>query len=303
MARIDQMMLGSVELFCLAAESGSFKAAAASAGVTPPAVSRSISRLEQRLKVRLFERSTRQIRLTDEGKLYLARCRSGLDLIADAAAQLSGKQASPSGIVRISMPTGWGHFRVLPLLPLFREQYPEVQLSIELSNRNVDLVGQGVDMAIRSRRLPDSTLVARPLGDEELVLVASPAYLARRGTPATVSGLAMHDCIVGDLPSTGQPMPWTLCDKGTEIEFTPPPCYRCSGDLLGIMSLALQGAGITQLYRFFVQRYLDSGDLVELLPSAGGARRPFSLVYPQSRHQPLRARVLVDFLLKHLASA
>jgi DNA-binding transcriptional LysR family regulator len=147
----DDLLLGSIELFCLAAELSSFTAAAAAASVTPAAVSRSVSRLEDRLGVRLFVRTTRQIRLTESGRVYFEQCRQALSQLVDAERLVTGEQAAPAGLLRISMPTPYAHYRVLPLLPKFRKLYPQVQLDVHLSNRNIDFADEGYDLAIRGR--------------------------------------------------------------------------------------------------------------------------------------------------------
>ncbi len=159
--KFDDLLLGSIELFCLAAELGSFTLAANSASVTPAAVSRSAARLEERLGVRLFVRTTRQIRLTDAGRRYFEQCRRALSQLADAEREVTGEQTTPAGVLRISMPTPYGHYRVLPLLPAFRERYPQVQVETHLSNRNIDFAEEGFDLAIRGRAPADSSLVAR----------------------------------------------------------------------------------------------------------------------------------------------
>jgi DNA-binding transcriptional LysR family regulator len=171
--QFDDVLLGSIELFCLAAEIGSFTGAALAAGVTPAAVSRSVSRLEARLGVRLFVRTTRSIRLTEGGQAYHQQCRGALNQMLEAERELMGQQQAPSGPLRISIPTTYGHHRILPLLPEFRRQYPQVRVDIHLGNRNIDFVDEGYDMAIRVRAQPDSGLIARHLEDAALVVVAT----------------------------------------------------------------------------------------------------------------------------------
>jgi len=294
----DDMQLGSIELFVLAGEQGSFTAAAAMAGVTPAAVSRSISRLEERLGVRLFVRTTRQIRLTDGGRAYFEQCRQALSQLVDAEREVTGQQAAPAGKLRISAPTPYAHFRLLEQLAAFRLQYPEVQVEVHVSNRNIDFAEEGYDLAIRGRAPQDSTLIARKLEDSALVLVASPAYLKRRGKPKSLEALAGHDCIQFVLPSTGRLIPWQFMRDGAELELAGSDAVLCAEDFLGMNTLALHGGGITQTYRFTVERELASGELVELLPQHGGSTRPFYLIYPHARHLSLRVRSFVDFLLR-----
>jgi len=295
----DKVLLGSIELFCLAAEHGNFTSAANVAGVTPAAVSRSISRLEERLGVQLFVRTTRQIRLTNAGQLYFDRCRQALGQLIDAESEVSGGQRTPSGLLRISMPTPYAHYRVLPLLPEFRARHPEVQVEVHLSNRNIDFADENYDLAIRGRTPPDSNLIARKLEDAELVLVATPAYLKRAGTPKTLEDLQRHDCIQFELPSTGRKISWPFHVNEREvIDVSTSGGYCCSDDVLGIVTLARNGAGLVQTYRFVVEKDLERGDLVELLPQHGGTSRPFILLYPHARHLSLRVRTFVDFLVK-----
>lgn len=301
--QFDDIMLGSLELFCIAAELESFTAAGRAAGLSPAAVSRTIARLEARLGVRLFMRTTRQIHLTDGGRSYFEQCRQALNLMRDAEAQLTGAQQAPAGLLRLSVASPYGHYRVLPLLPRFRARYPKVDIEVHLSNRNIDFTGEGFDLAIRGRAPPDSGLIARKLEDAELVVIAAPSYIARAGAPDTVDSLAAHDCVQFVLPSTGLPVPWLFHSGGRDFELGTPQTYLCADDYLGAVTLARQGAGIFQTYRYIVQDDLAQGRLLELLPEAGGRSRPFSLIYPNRHHTALRVRAFIDFLLKELTGS
>jgi DNA-binding transcriptional LysR family regulator len=295
--QFDDVLLGSIELFCLAAEEGSFTAAALSAGVTPAAVSRSVARLEERLGTRLFVRTTRSIRLTDGGRSYYQQCRQALTQLVEAEREVTGKQQEPSGTLRISLPTTYGHHRLLPLLPEFRRLYPKVQVEVHLSNRNIDFVAEGYDMAVRVRAQPDSTLIARPLEDARLAVVATPEYLARAGTPLTLDDLEQHDCIQFELPSSGRPITWLFNEGNKAREILTSGGYLCSDDVLAGVTLAKHGAGLFQTYRFIVERELAEGALVEVLQPFSGRSRPFTLLYPHSRHMPLRLRAFVNFIM------
>jgi DNA-binding transcriptional LysR family regulator len=295
----DDLQLGSIELFVLAGELASFTAAATVAGVTPAAVSRSVSRLEERLGVRLFVRTTRQIRLTESGASYFAQCREALSQLVEAEREVTGGQAAPAGLLRISAPTPYAHHRLLPLLPQFRKRYPDVQVEVHVSNRNIDFAGEGYDLAIRGRDPSDSSLVARKLEDAELVVAAAPSYLRRAGKPKTPADLEKHDCLQFELPSTGRKIPWLLMDKGAVSEVYTSGSYTISEDIMGIATLARNGAGLVQTYRFILEEDLARGSLVELMPAYGGATRPFYLLYPHARHLSLRVRTFVDFLTGH----
>ncbi|WP_375739013.1 LysR substrate-binding domain-containing protein [Pseudomonas boanensis] len=296
--QFDDVLLGSIELFCLAAEIGSFTGAALAAGVTPAAVSRSVSRLEERLGARLFVRTTRSIRLTEGGRAYHQQCRSALNQMLEAERELMGQQQEPTGTLRISLPTTYGHYRILPLLPEFRRRCPQVKVDINLSNRNIDFVDEGYDMAIRVRAQPDSGLIARHLEDASLVVVATPEYLASAGVPQHLDDLARHECIQFELPSSGRRISWLFTDSGAPCEILGEGAYVCSDDVLGGVTLAKYGAGLFQTYRFIVERELADGSLVEVLQSYAGRSRPYTLLYPHGRHVPLRLRAFIEFLME-----
>lgn len=294
----EDLQLGSIELFCLAADAGSFTAAALLAGVTPAAVSRSILRLEKRLGSRLFTRTTRSIRLTDAGRKFFEQCSQALAQLVEAQQEVMGTQTTPSGRLRISLPTTYGHHRILPLLPKFRALYPQVTVDIHLGNRNIDFVGEGYDLAIRVRAQPDSTLIARLLEDAKLVVVASPQYLHAAGTPQTLEDLLEHECIQFELPSSGRQISWLFQDNGKDREVLSAGGYSCSDDVLGGVTLAKHGAGLFQTYRFIVERELADGTLIEVLEPFSGRSRPYTLLYPHGRYVPQHVRVFVDFLLQ-----
>lgn len=294
----DDLQLGSIELFCLAAEAGSFTAAAQLAGVTPAAVSRSILRLEKRLGSRLFARTTRSIRLTEAGRNFFLQCSQALTQLVEAQQEIMGAQTSPSGQLRISLPTTYGHHRILPLLPRFRALYPDVTVDIHLGNRNIDFVGEGYDLAIRVRAQPDSTMVARLLEDAKLVVVASPEYLKQAGTPKTLEDLRQHECIQFELPSSGRRISWLFQENGQDREVISDGGYSCSDDVLGGVTLVKHSAGVFQTYKFIVEKELADGSLVEVLQPYAGRSRPYTLLYPHGRYVPQRVRAFVDFLLQ-----
>lgn len=295
------VQLGDIELFALAADAGSFTIAAEQAGLTPGAVSRCVARLEARLGVRLFVRTTRHIRLTDAGMLYLRQSRQALAQLIEVERQLSGEQLQPSGVLRISLPSSYGRHRVLPLLPRFRLRHPHIELEVQLSNRNVDFAEEPFDLAIRARAPADSRLVARKIEDAPLVVVASPAYLARAGEPRTPEELRAHECVRFVLPSSGRCMDWAFKVAGQDLELAAHGHIVCSDELDAGIYLAKHGAGLYQTYRFMVERELQAGELVEVLARFGGCTRPFSVVYPQTSHMPARVRALLDFLFEELA--
>ena len=295
------MNAGDMAVFVRAVERGGFTAAARDLGLTPSAVSKVVTRLEERLGVRLFVRTTRQIRLTDGGQRYFEQCRMALSQLTEAEREVTGGQVKPAGALRISAPTPFAHYRLLPLLGEFRALYPEVTLDIHVSNRNIDFADEGYDLAIRGRSPADSNLIARKLEDAELVLVAAPAYIKRAGKPKSLDDLANFECIQFELPSTGKQIPWSFMVDGAQVDMQTGGGLCCAEDVLGIATLARAGAGLVQTYRYIAEQDLARGDLVELLPQHGGTSRPFILLYPHARHLSLRVRTFVDFLVAKLA--
>jgi DNA-binding transcriptional LysR family regulator len=184
------------------------------------------------------------------------------------------------------------------MLSTFRANFPLIKIDVHISNRNVDMHNENFDLAIRVRQQPDSTTVARLLEDALLVVVASPVYLERHGTPKDLSDLECHECIQFELPSSGRAIGWLFNDAGDNKEIFLPGNYTFSHDVLGGVTLAKSGAGLFQSYRFVVEKELADGTLVEVLQNFGGRSRPFSLLYPHGRLLPSRVRVFVDFLME-----
>jgi DNA-binding transcriptional LysR family regulator len=287
-----------VELFVTAVEAGNFTRAAQRLGVTPAAVSRAIGRHEAALGVRLFRRTTRSVRLTDDGQAYYERCRQALALIDDAERELGRRRASPHGLVRLSVPTTYGHSRVLPVVARFREAHPEVAVEVDVSNRNVDFVTEGYDLAIRAGQLDDSELIAHKLEDATLGVFASPAYLARHGTPRRVEDLARHTRIAFVRPSTGRVVPWIFRRRGgADFAITPGSELRCSDDYLACITLCRSGAGLAQIYHFLAEPHAARGELVEVLRPLAGRSWPFTLLQPPRRTPTQAVRLLVDAIL------
>jgi DNA-binding transcriptional LysR family regulator len=288
--------LADVEVFTTIASKGTISAAAVALGTTPSVLSRAVARLESRLGTQLMRRTTRRLSLTEAGRAYLEQARHAFAVLADAERAVQGADGELTGTIRISAPTTYAHYKLPALLQPFMDRHPAVMIELSIANRNVDLVSEGYDMAVRLGVLPDSGLAARKLGDEELVLVASPAYLARAGTPRTIADLAGHSCLAFVMPSTGKIPPWLLTDQGADTEWLPPPRLRVTDDVLGVVSLAQQGLGICQTYRFVAAGPLQRGELVQVLPDHGGRTRQFSLIYPPHKSLSSASRALIAAL-------
>jgi DNA-binding transcriptional LysR family regulator len=294
---VDAIRFGSIEQFCKAAELGSFTATAEFFGVTPAAVSRSIGRLEQRLGVRLFARTTRSVKVTNEGALFWKECQAALEQIAEAERAITGAQVVPSGLLRISVSAAYGTFRLLPLMPAFTAAYPQIDIELSISDKIIDFVEEGFDIAIRLGIQRDSRLVAYKLEEAPLGVYGAPAYLARQGTPQSLDDLAAHDCIQYVSPNTGRPLQWLFKDEeGAEIELPIRSRMRVLNDALGCVAWVNAGGGLYQTYRFAAATAVARGDLVEVLQARGGRTRPFSILYPQNRHLSAKVRAFVDFL-------
>ncbi|WP_053842927.1 LysR family transcriptional regulator [Paracidovorax avenae] len=306
--------LSALLAFVRTAELGSFVAAGRTLGISASAVGKAVAKLEQELGVRLLQRSTRRIALTEEGRQFHERCRRILDDLDDARAMVSQSAAAPRGRLRVSVPIVAYHL-LLPRLPEFLERHPQVELDIDFNDRIVDLIGEGVDIAIRSGDLPDSRLMSLPLRHYRSLLCASPEYLARRGTPAAVADLADHDGIAFRYPNSGQWLPWPLPGTGgaTAPEEPPPPLSMSStpspsplprlrrvlrfNNMEAVRGAALGGLGIGCMPDFLVEGPLREGALRQVLPDP--ERRPagrFRAVWPTSRQLSPKVRVFVDFL-------
>lgn len=194
------------------------------------------------------------------------------------------------------MPTTYAHHRLPSLLRRYCARHPGVRVELNITNRNVDLVAEGYDLAIRLGPLPDSGLVARPLEDAPMCLLAAPDYLQRAGVPGGIGELAQHECLPFVMPSSGRVSPWLLREDGRDVEWTPQGSLRVSDDVLGVVSLALNGLGICQTYDFIAGDLISQGRVVELLPQARGRSRPFSVIYAPHRRLSAASRALIETL-------
>jgi DNA-binding transcriptional LysR family regulator len=291
------MRMTEMELFCKAAETLSFTAAAQLSGTTPSAVSKAVSRLENRLGVKLFQRTTRAIRLTEDGRAYFETCRQALSSIEEVEFALTRGRTRPHGILRISLPFSYGINCVMPLIPRYVERYPEVaKVVVSLSNTITDFVTEGFDMAIRIGTVGDSRLVARLLRNSHYCVVASPAYLRKHGTPFKPDDLRKQPCIDLFLPDAGKPIPWQFCDAGETREVTVASTL-CVDHPLAAKSAAINGAGLARLLDFTVTADLHAGTLVEVLSEFRPPGISVSAVYPSNRHLSAKVRTFIDFLV------
>lgn len=290
--------LGDVEVFIAVVEHGSFTGAAVALSTTPSVLSRAVTRLEARLGRQLLQRTTRRVGLTEAGRVYLEQARTAFSLLDDAERVGRGQEGDLTGRVRMSVSTTYAHYRLPPLLAQYSQRFPRVQVELNITNRNVDLIAEGFDLAIRLGQLPDSGLVARKLEEAALLLVASPDYLHRRGRPQTLEALQHHQCLPFIMPRTGRIAPWVFRDEGRDIDWLPGSTIEISDDVLGVVSLAEQGMGICQSYEFIVRDRIQRGQLVEVLPQLRGRSRPFSVLFAPHRRQSAATRAMIDLLTR-----
>jgi DNA-binding transcriptional LysR family regulator len=296
---VDQ--LSAMAAFARVVEAGSFSAAARTLGVSKSAVSKQVARLEDRLGVRLLNRTTRQISLTEAGTAFYAHCRQ---LVQDAeAAQdaVTHLAAAPRGTLRVNAPMSFGQLHVAPVLPDFLNAYPELSVEMQLNDRTVDLVEEGFDVAIRIGRLSDSSLIARRLAPLRRVVAAAPDYLDRRGRPQHPRELRQHECLVYSYLSSGRE--WRF--PAAEGELRVPIGGRLevnNGDAL--LAAARRGFGVVMLPTFLIAGDLREGRLEQVLADwseAEEAAGAVHAVFPASRNLSPKVRVFVDFLARRLA--
>ncbi|MGL4723823.1 MAG: LysR family transcriptional regulator [Scandinavium sp.] len=293
--------LKDIPVFVAAVEAGSFAQAATRLHLSRSAVGKSIARLEARLGVRLFQRTTRCQSLTDNGALFYERCQRALEEIRSAESLLETGKHQVRGRLRISLPVLFGRQCVAPLLVELAQEHPGLELEMSFSDRVVDIVEEGFDMAVRNGALPDnSLLVARRLGEHRMVLCASPDYLRRKGTPETVAELRQHTAI--NYQRAGKVLPWQLADnEGRPHTFIPASSLNMD-DLQVIADTSLAGFGLAWLPCWMVRKEIQEGKLTPLLKQAPDVRFDVQAVWQQTPHLPLKVRVVVDRLVSHLPS-
>jgi DNA-binding transcriptional LysR family regulator len=282
--------LKQLETFVAVAMRGSLTAAAVVEGVAPAVISRRLDGLEERLGIKLLVRTTRKLSLTFEGAAYLEDCQRILRELADAEASVTLGSARASGYLRVTAPAGFGRKHVAPLLLDYLRAHPEVSASLDLSDRTVDLVNEGVDCAVRLGGLEDSSLVAMRLGEMKRVVVGSPAYFQQRGVPRSLDDLAAHDC----LALATQPG-WDFQDGGRQVLFKPPGRFACNDGAV-LHEWALAGMGLAWRSLWEVGEDLRWGRLVSVLDDYATAPVGIHAVFPQRRHLPLRVRLFIDML-------
>ena len=295
--------LKQLESFVSVATRGSLTAAAKAEGVAPAIMGRRLDGLEERLGVKLLVRTTRRLTLTHEGSAFLEDCQRLLADLANAEASVSAGGVKASGHLRITAPAGFGRRHVAPLVPRFREQHQDVTISLNLSDRVVDLAGEGYDCAVRVGDLPDSSLVSVRMADNRRLCVATPQFLARHGTPHQPADLARFPCLMLSSEAS-QVRGWAFTaprgDGREVIHYRPGGPLDCSDGQV-LHDWCLRGWGIAWRSTWEVESDLQAGRLVEVLGEYAAPPNGIYAVFPQRKHLPVRVRLWIDFLKQHFS--
>ena len=286
---------GGLVAFVRTIDTGSFASAARLIGASPSAVSKSVARLEQRLGVRLLQRSTRTLSPTAEGAAYYDRVAPHLRAIEEAD-DIVQVPRSVRGLLRVSVVSTLGRPLIAAWAGSFLERYPDIKLELSVTDRRVDLIRESFDIAVRIGELQDTSLIGRSLGVLQYVLAASPKYLDRRGTPRSIDDLKQHVCL--RYLRAGRPLPFTFAD-GTRIV---PDGPFDTDDAQYLIEAALEGAGITRFMRVAIQNDLANGRLCIVLPEIPMVAEPVYVLHPFGRQLPLRVRTFIDFLVEAIGS-
>lgn len=293
-------MKSDLEFFVLLAQLGSLSAAARELGVTPPAATRRLAQMEERLGVRLANRSTRRVSLTSEGELYLAQAAQILADIRAMEDSVRSSRAAPKGLLRVNATLGFGRTSIAPLVSRFARKYPDVEVQLQLTDRAINLVEEAYDLGIRFGELPDTRLTARRIMSNRRFLCAAPAYLKKHGMPAVPGDLARHACILhrqnDDAYAT-----WRL-SKGRHGETVKVRGRLSSNDGDVVLGWALDGHGILPRSEWDAAKYLESGRLQVVLPDYQLPPADLYAYYPSREHQAAKVRAFIDFLVAAFAA-
>jgi DNA-binding transcriptional LysR family regulator len=293
--------LAHMRIFVAVAEAGSVTAAAERMNLAKSAVSRRLAELEGVLGVSLIQRTTRRLNLTESGRAYYTRCVAILADVEDAEAEVSQAHRGLRGRLKVALPQAFGLLHLAPLIQAFMKRHPDVRLELDFNDRQVDLMQEGFDLAIRIATLEDSSLIARRLAPIPHVVAASPAYLARRGTPYSAADLARHDCLA--YSNVRDPDLWRYRGpdgQPGQVRITV-RLAASSGEFL--LQAAIADEGLVLLPSFYAHDALRSGQLAEVLADHRWPEPAAYAVYPPTRHLSARARVFIDFLAGHLEAA
>ncbi|WP_440163221.1 LysR family transcriptional regulator [Actinobacillus pleuropneumoniae] len=284
--------LNAINLFCRVIETQSFTQAAQLEQISLAMASKLIAQLEEHLNVRLLHRTTRKITPTEAGLLYYQRCLPILNELKDAENSVSNITSTLQGKITISLPMDFGSRFVAPYLGQFMTTYPNIQLNIEFSDRRVDVVAEGYDLVLRIGALEDSSIVAKRIARSELVLLASPEYLAKHGTPENLAQLTEHTCLIYE-----NHQQWQFTDGDQKVKIKP-NAHVISNNGYALLQMTKAGQGIVNLPLFLVKEEISAGNLVEILPQYKQHSIDISVLYPHRRYLSPKVKVFIEFLSK-----
>ena len=288
-----------LEFFVLLNRLGSLSAAARALDITPPAATIRLASMEKRIGARLLNRSTRKISLTPEGELYLEQASRLIEELRELDEIVSGNRRAPRGLLRVNVPLGFGRTVIAPLVSTFTTQFPDVEVQLEVTDRPIDLIAKGFDLAFRFGELPDNRLNARRLMSNRRFMCASPAYLERHGTPKSLADLTKHRCIVHRQNDDACGVWRFLVDGRTEIVKVHGALSSNDGDI--VQGWALDGQGIVIRSEWDVAKYLESGRLRRILPEVASPSADLYAYYPSKQNLPARVRAFINFLVEKFA--
>ncbi len=297
------MDLSSLQTFIAVMRQGSFAAVARDRNLDPSSISRTIANLEKELGIRLFQRSTRKLSPTEAGQAYFHRIESLVEELHQASNEVGDRIGQPSGTLRITTSVSFGLKCIVPLLPDFEAQYPDLSIDLLLTDAVVDLLVDRIDLAIRLGPLKDSTLIAQPLMHTRYAICASPKYLQRHGTPEAPAEIAQHNCL--RFPFAGYRDRWLFRDRHGQIEAVPVQGRTVISSAIGLRDCAIADMGIALLAHWLIDEELANGNLVQLLPSYAVTATDFDtlawLVYPSRHYIPLKVQTLMTYLTQQLS--
>lgn len=288
-----------LEFFVLLNRLGSLSAAARSLNITPPAATMRLASMEKRIGARLLNRSTRKISLTPEGELYLQQASRLIEELRELDEIVSGNRRDPRGLLRVNVPLGFGRTVIAPLVSIFAGRFPDVEVQLEVTDRPIDLIAQGFDLAIRFGELPDNRLNARRIMSNRRFICASPTYLEKYGTPKAIADLTKHRCIVHRQNDDAYGVWKFLIDGRSEIVKVHGALSSNDGDI--VQGWALDGQGIVIRSEWDVAKYLESGRLRQILPDFALPSADLYAYYPSKQNLPARVRAFINFLVEKFA--
>jgi len=288
------MKWDGISEFVYVAEYESFTKAAKKIGISTAQVSRQVSALEQRLNIKLLYRTTRKVSLTEEGRVFYQHCRGVLDGLDAAEQAVTNLQSKPQGMIKLTTPVTYGEQQLMPLVNDFMVQYSDIEVTAFLSNQQVDLIEEGYDLAIRIGKLRDSTMMAKKLSSRTNFVCAAPSYIEKYGIPHSLTELGQQNCLLGTLDY------WHFKESGKEKNIRVTGSVRYNSGY-SLVDAAIKGLGIVQLPDYYVQKHLESGELVSLLDNLREPEEAIWALYPHNRHLSPKIRLLLDYLAAHLS--